>query len=194
MVYRGTNESSLIGDYIFGDNSPGNIWTLVKTGTTYTATWIASQANIAAFGIDPSNGDVLVASAAVSPSASANTGVITRLTTPTIVSSFPQTLSATGIFANVATLSPNPGVLPYMPNLTFWSDFAQKQRFFCIPDATSKMTWSQDGPWTFPAGMFWVKNFQLQFVRSNPPVAGGTSTLIPIETRLLVETARGFTE
>ena len=190
VVYRGLNESSLIGSYIFGDNSPGNIWSLVKTSGTYQATWIASQANIAAFGIDPANGDVLVASAPTSPGSS-NTGVITRITTPTVTTSFPQTLSATGIFANVATLSPNPGLLPYTPNLTFWSDFATKQRFFCIPDATSRMTWSQDGPWTFPAGMFWVKNFGLQSIRSNPPAAGGTSPVIPIECRLLVETGSG---
>lgn len=190
VVYRGTKDSNLVGDYIFGDNSPGNIWSLVKTGTTYTATWIASQANIAAIGVDPSNGDVLVSSAVLSPG-STNTGVITRLVTSTVTSSFPQTLSATGIFANVATLSPNPGVLPYTPNLTFWSDFATKTRFFCIPNATGKMTWSQDGPWTFPAGMFWVKSFGLQTVRSNPPVSGGTSAVIPIETRLLVETGSG---
>jgi glucose/arabinose dehydrogenase/mono/diheme cytochrome c family protein len=190
VVYRGANASSLVGSYIIGDNSPGNIWSLVQSGATWNATWIASQANIAAFGIDPSNGDVLVASAAVSPG-SANTGVITRITTSTIASSFPQTLSATGLFANVPTLSPNPGLLPYTPNLTFWSDFALKTRFFCIPDATSKMTWSQDGPWTFPAGMFWVKSFGLQSVRSNPPVPGGDSTIIPIETRLLVKTGSG---
>jgi glucose/arabinose dehydrogenase/mono/diheme cytochrome c family protein len=190
VVYRGVKDSSLAGNYIFGDNYPGNIWSLVKSGTTYAVTWIAGQANIAAFGTDPSNGDVLVASAVLSPGSS-NTAVITRITTSTVTSSFPQTLSATGIFANVATLSPNPGVLPYTPNLTFWSDFALKTRFFCIPDATSKMTWSQDSPWTFPAGMFWVKSFGLQSVRSNPPVAGGTSAVIPIETRLLVETGSG---
>jgi len=190
VVYRGANSPGLFGDYIFGDNLPGNIWSLVKSGTTYTPTWIGAQSNISAFGIDPSNGDVLVASAALSPGSS-NTGVITRIVTSTVTSSFPQTLSATGIFANVATLAPNPGVLPYTPNLTFWSDFALKTRFFCIPNGTGTMTWSQDGPWTFPAGMFWVKTFQLQSVRSNPPVAGGTSTLIPIETRLLVETGSG---
>jgi mono/diheme cytochrome c family protein len=190
VVYRGAKSPGLFGDYIFGDNLPGNIWSLVKSGTTYTSAWIGAQANIAAFGIDPSNGDVLVASSALSPGSS-NTGVITRIVTSTVTSSFPQTLSATGIFANVATLAPNPGVLPYTPNLTFWSDFALKTRFFCIPDGTSRMTWSQDGPWTFPAGMFWVKTFQLQSVRSNPPVAGGASSLIPIETRLLVETGSG---
>jgi len=190
VVYRGSNEPVLFGDYIFGDNSPGNIWSMVRTGTTYTVTWIASQANTSAFGIDPSNGDVLVASAVNSPG-STNSSVITRVTTPTVAGSYPQTLSATGIFANVATLSPNPGVLPYTPNLPFWSDFAVKTRFFCIPNAGGQMTWSQDGPWTFPAGMFWVKSFGLQSVRSNPPVAGGTSAVIPVETRLLVETGSG---
>jgi glucose/arabinose dehydrogenase/mono/diheme cytochrome c family protein len=191
VVYRGTQHSSLIGSYIFGDNSPGNIWALTESGTTWAATWIASQATLSCFGTDPSNGDVLAVSASVSPSSTTNTGVISRITTATVSTSFPQTLSATGLFANVATLSPNPGLLPYTPNLTFWSDFAVKTRFFCIPDATSQMTWSQDGPWTFPTGMFWVKTFQLQSVRSNPPVAGGTSALIPIETRLLVKTGSG---
>ena len=190
VVYRGAKSPGLFGDYIFGDNLPGNIWSLVKSGTTYTPAWIGAQANISAFGIDPSNGDVLVASAALSPGSS-NTGVITRIVTSTVTSSFPQTLSATGIFANVATQAPNPGVLPYTPNLTFWSDFALKTRFFCIPNGTGQITWSQDGPWTFPAGMFWVKTFQLQSVRSNPPVAGGGGTLIPVETRLLVETGTG---
>jgi hypothetical protein len=191
VVYRGTLHSSLVGSYIFGDNSPGNIWMLVKSGTTWTPTWIATQASLSCFGIDPSNGDVLAVSANVSPSSTTNTGVISRITTATMGTSFPQTLSATGIFANVATLAPNPGVLPYTPNLTFWSDFAVKQRFFCIPSAGGQMTWSQDGPWSFPAGMFWVKNFGLQSVRSNPPVTGGTSSIIPIEARLLVETGSG---
>ena len=58
-----------------------------------------------------------------------------------------------------------PGLLPYQPNLTFWSDHALKRRWFTIPDASSKMTWSRDGEWTFPAGQIWVKHFDIETTR-----------------------------
>ena len=76
---------------------------------------------------------------------------IMRLTTGSGGSgNFPTTLSATGLFADLADLSPAPGLLPYQPNLSFWSDHAINRRWFTIPDATSKMTWSKDRNWTFP--------------------------------------------
>ena len=50
--------------------------------------------------------------------------------------SFPQFLSQTGAFADLQTLTPNPGMVPYTPNLRFWSDFADKSRFFAIQNLT----------------------------------------------------------
>ena len=99
----------------------------------------------------------------------------------------PATLSATGAFANLATLTPNQGIVPYAPNVSFWSDYAQKSRWFCVPDLVSKITFSADGNWTFPNGMVWVKHFDLPNERTNP---NGPSRRI--ETRFLVKNSSGI--
>ncbi len=178
LVYRGTRFPSLAGQYIFADYVSGNIWTLVRNGASApTVTRITGQGGIVALGTDPSNGDVLMANI--------NTGIIQRLVTSTVAGSFPTTLSATGLFADLTDLSPSPGVLPYAPNLAFWSDYAIKRRWFVIPDGASKMSWSRDGQWTFPDGQIWVKHFDLDMTR------GDDSTKKRIETRLLVKNSTG---
>src|SRR5262249_33085756 len=81
--------------------------------------------------------------------------------------------------------SPAPGLLPYTPNISFWSDYAQKRRWFIVPDAVSTMSWSRDNSWTFPNGSIWVKHFDLETTRGNP------ATSRRIETRVLVKNAAG---
>jgi uncharacterized repeat protein (TIGR03806 family) len=97
--------------------------------------------------------------------------------------SIPATLSATGAFADLATLTPSPGLVPYAPNVSFWSDYAQKSRWFCIPNSTDKITFSADGHWAFPTGMVWVKHFDLPNERTNP-----SGPHRHIETRFLIKT------
>ncbi len=99
----------------------------------------------------------------------------------------PATLSATGAFANLATLTPNQGIVPYAPNVSFWSDYAQKSRWFCIPNLVDKIAFSADGNWTFPTGMVWVKHFNLPNERTNP-----TGPSRRIETRFIVKTGDGI--
>jgi uncharacterized repeat protein (TIGR03806 family) len=89
------------------------------------------------------------------------------------------------LFADVSDLSPAPGVLPYFINVPFWSDYANKRRWFVVPDAVSTMTWARDGAWTYPDGTIWVKHFDLETERGNP------ATAQRIETRLLVKSAAG---
>lgn len=185
IVYRGSRIASLQGAYIFADYGSGNVWSLVRNGSNPpTVTRIAGQSGIVAFGTDPSNQDLLVADI--------NSGRILRLVSGTLAGSFPTKLSDTGLFADLSDLSPSPGVLPYTPNLAFWSDFAQKRRWFVIPDGTSRMTWTEEGAWTYPTGQIWVKHFDLPLVQTNPPdpnaPLGQTKR---IETRLLVKTAGG---
>jgi uncharacterized repeat protein (TIGR03806 family) len=98
---------------------------------------------------------------------------------------YPATLSETGVFADLADLSPNPGVVSYSVNLPFWSDFAEKRRWFTIPALSSTMTWSRDGEWSFPTGQVWVKHFDMDLTRGNP------ATRRRLETRLLVRNAGG---
>jgi glucose/arabinose dehydrogenase len=178
VVYRGSRFASLTGAYIFGDHVSGHVWALRRPGGVVTVERIADQPAMANFGVDPSNGDVLTSDYFG--------GRIMRVVTTTPASGFPATLSATGLFADLTDLSPAPGLLPYTPNLAFWSDYAVKRRWFTLPDATSKMTWSRDGSWTFPAGEIWVKHFDLESERGNP-----ASPKKRIETRVLVKNASG---
>ena len=179
-VYRGTRFSSLVGSYIFSDSVSGHVWQMnTTTGATVRLTGLPGAYGVfSTQGVDPSNKDPLFAAYL--------TGKIMRLAVGgAITNGFPTTLSATGLFADLTDLSPAPGLLPYQPNLSFWSDHAIKRRWFTIPDATSKMTWSKDGNWTYPTGMLWVKHFDLELSRGN------SATKKRIETRVLVKTDTG---
>ncbi|WP_367873990.1 LamG-like jellyroll fold domain-containing protein [Luteolibacter sp. Populi] len=179
-VYRGTRYPSLAGSYIFSDSVSGHVWQMdTTTGATIRLTGLpGAYGVIATQGVDPFNKDPLFAAYL--------SGKIMRLGTgSTVVNGFPGTLSATGLFADLSDLSPAPGLLPYQPNLPFWSDHAIKRRWFSIPDAEGKMTWSKDGSWSYPTGMLWVKHFDLELSRGNP------ATKKRIETRVLVKTGTG---
>jgi len=179
-VYRGTRYPSLVGSYIFSDSVSGHVWQMdTTTGATVRLTGLPGAYGVfSTQGVDPSNKDLLFGAYI--------TGKIMRLTTGTTgADTFPATLSATGLFADLTDLSPSPGLLPYQPNLTFWSDFAVKRRWFTIPDATSKMTWSKDGNWTYPTGSIWVKHFDMEMSRGN------AATKKRIETRVIVKTDTG---
>lgn len=178
FVYRGTKMPSLTGAYIFADFVSGHVWALTRPGGTASVQRIAGSPGTVGFARDPSNGDVLLLAMFE--------GRIKRLASSALPDdSYPATLSATGVFADLTDLSPAPGLLPYTPNLTFWSDFAVKSRWFTLPDAGSKMTWSKDGVWTFPNGGVWVKHFDMEMTRGNP------ATKKRLETRLLVKNTSG---
>ncbi len=55
-------------------------------------------------------------------------GRILRLVQTANDTSFPPTLTATGFFADLADLTPNPGARFYDVNLRFWSDNVDKSR------------------------------------------------------------------
>ncbi|MES2438257.1 MAG: PQQ-dependent sugar dehydrogenase [Verrucomicrobiota bacterium] len=185
FVYRGTRVPSLTGAYIFADHVSGNVWSLVRNGANPpTVTRILGEGGISAFAPDPSNGDVLIADH--------NGNRLLRISQVTDTTTYPPTLGATNLFADLTDLSPNPGLLPYQVNLPFWSDHAVKRRWFTIPGATPKITWSRDGMWTFPTGQIWVKHFDMPLSRSNPPQPGDPPAPSKrIETRILVKNASG---
>jgi len=179
-VYRGTRYPALYGTYVFSDSVSGHVWQMnTTTGATIRLTGLPGAYGVfSAQGVDPSNKDLLFAAYL--------TGKIMRLGTgSTVNDGFPTTLSATGLFSDLTDLSPAPGLLPYQPNLTFWSDYAVKRRWFTIPDSAARMTWSKDGSWTYPTGTVWVKHFDMELSRGNP------ATKKRIETRVLVKTETG---
>lgn len=60
-VYRGSHLPELVGAYIFGDHANGDIRALQGSGP-YTAVKLTKDAGPVSFGVDPRNGDLLIAS------------------------------------------------------------------------------------------------------------------------------------
>lgn len=172
FVYRGQNIPSLQGKYIFGDYVSGNIWALADSSTPAVVERIAGEGGIVSFYPDPSNGDVLLADI--------DSGMIRRLVSQPIVTTFPPTLADTGLFAVPQALVPNPGMHPYDINLPFWSDHALKRRWFGQTSLAQTIGFSAEGNWSLPAGTVWVKHFDIETVRGNP------ATAKRLETRVLV--------
>ncbi len=181
VLYRGARLPELFAHYVFADYGLGRVFALREEAGGWTRrTLVNGGAPIAGFGLDPRNGDALMANI--------NTGVVGRLVRDSTTGTPPPaTLSATGVFSSLATLAPAPGFVPYDINLPFWSDHARKTRWFALPGtpATHAIDFAADAPWTFPAGAVWVKHFDLDATRGDP------ATALRLETRLLVKTADG---
>ena len=174
VIYRGTTLPSLTGRYIFADYSSGNIWAM--NTTTAAVERISGEGDIAAFGLDPSNGDVLLADL---------NGQIRRLVSQAVDTGFPASLDDTGLFADVPTLTPTAGLVSYDVNLPFWSDHAKKRRWFGIPSPSAKLGFQREGAWNTPTGTVWVKHFDMEMQRGNPASAKR------LETRIFVRNATG---
>jgi glucose/arabinose dehydrogenase len=181
IFYRGNTLPSLTNTYICGDYGSGRIFNITRAGEATELSELRLGGNdIVDFELDAETGEILV----LEHSASGRVMRITEETNPP--ANFPLTLSDTGVFADLSDLSPNPGVVPYTPNLKFWSDDADKSRWFVIPNLTDTIGYSLNNPWTFPEGMVWIKHFDFDLDRSNP----GTD-IQRLETRLLVRNATG---
>jgi uncharacterized repeat protein (TIGR03806 family) len=183
VVYHGQRMSQINGAYIYGDYGSGRIWALRHTGTNVTQNLqLMADAGITAFGVDPSNGDILY-----SNQRSGNNGTVHRLVYSTNFTgtALPATLAATGAFTNLTDLSVAPGIVGYDINVPFWSDGAAKSRWFSVPNTNLTITFNSEGNWTFPTGTIWIKHFELELTNGAP------SSRQRLETRLLVKNATG---
>lgn len=178
IVYYGARIPELFGNYLFADYEVGNIWAMTHNGVTNTSfRWLAGDAGIVGFGSDPRNGDILMCDLTGNE--------VKRLVLNASTSAFPQTLSAAGIFSDLTTLTPQPGIVAYDLNVPFWSDGAIKRRWFSLPSTNLVMTFSADTPWTFPTSAVWIKHFDLELTSGVP------SSVRRLETRVLVKNASG---
>jgi uncharacterized repeat protein (TIGR03806 family) len=180
VVYRGQNISQLYGSYIFADNGSGNVWATRYDGTNATPfQQLDDVIGIAGFGIDPRDGDVLIADQ--------NIDRIRHLTynATSVGTNLPATLVDTGAFANLTTLTPNAGIIPYDVNVPFWSDNAKKTRWFSIPNTNLDITFNPTSNWQFPTGTVWIKHFDLELTNGVP------SSAKRLETRFIVKNSNG---
>lgn len=187
VVYNGDRLAQLTGFYVFGDAGSSRIFALrynPDTGRAESFQQLTTASQPVAFGIDPSNGDVLIVRLG---------GTVSRLiysNDPVTGGPLPLQLSQTGAFSELSTLSPQPGIVPYELNVPFWSDHAHKSRWFSIPDVNDTMTFSAAGNWQFPAGTVWIKHFELELTEGDP------ASRRRLETRFLVKNddgVHGFT-
>ena len=103
---------------------------------------------------------------------------------------FPPTLSATGAFRDLATLSPADGLIPFAPNSALWTDGAIKTRWMAVPNdgppygPVEQIGFVPVGEWNFPNGTVFVKEFDMT-------INEGTGARKRLETRLLVRNVDG---
>jgi hypothetical protein len=97
-------------------------------------------------------------------------GTLKKLVSETNVanSTFPPTLAETGLFQDLRSLTPAPGVVPYSINVPFWSDGAEKARWFAARTMNSFIEFSPTEQWDFPVGTTWVKHFDIELVKGAP--------------------------
>ncbi len=173
-VYRGARLTTLIGAYLYADFVTGRVFATVHDGNQVISNEeVGNVPNPASFGEDQA-GEVYVCSF---------DGRIYRFdeTTPG-GGDFPQTLSATGLFTNLANLTPTAGLQEYDVNAPLWSDGAQKRRWIGVP-GQARITFTPTGAWVFPLGTVLVKHFEIALA------AGGVRRL---ETRVLINTDTGW--
>lgn len=182
IFYRESTLASLTNRYICGDYGSGRIWSVGRDGSvTELENLRFGRADVVDFNLDAETGEIFILEHGPA-------GRVVRLTQEVSEDQegFPQTLTETGLFASLDDLSPNPGMIPYDVNLTFWSDGADKQRWFLLQNKTDRITYSRDGSWDFPEGMIWVKHFDYNLDQSSP---GGD--IKRLETRVLVRNEEG---
>jgi uncharacterized repeat protein (TIGR03806 family) len=177
-VYRGAALPALAGRYVYGDYTAQTVWALRFDGSGAVAaneTVAAGSPFMLGMGEDQ-NGELYVLS---------GNGTILGLEANAASSAgapMPAVLSATGLFSDLAQLTPSPGVIDYEVNAPFWSNGARKQRWFVLP-AGATIGFAAHGAWTFPVGTITVKHFEL------PLAAGGTTR---VETRVMVNRSDGW--
>ena len=89
----------------------------------------------------------------------------------------PTWLSETGVFSDLADLSPASGFHPYEPPHPLWSNAADKLRFLYLPEGGA-ITTNEEGQWRFPVGTVMSKTFTMHRIE-------GRGRAVAIETRLM---------
>ena len=178
-VYRGTRLPDLLGQYVFGDYVSGGIWAFRYDGSQVTGfRRLTENRNVSAFGRDPRNGDLLLADLGANK--------IKRLDSAVAGGepALPSTLADTGVFSDLLSLQVQPGIVPYDVNTPFWSDGAEKRRWFVLTNTTLAFRFSANSNWSFPAGAVWIKHFELV----TNQITGDKRRL---ETRFIVKNTAG---
>jgi uncharacterized repeat protein (TIGR03806 family) len=158
-VYRGTAIPSLIGKPVYADYASGRIWAISTDPITGQVLpldqqlLVDSNFSISSFGQAP-DGELFIVNYF-----QGNIQKLVPAGAP-VVDTFPQKLSQTGCVDPSDPKKVASGVIPYDVNAPLWSDGAEKERYFAIPDGT-QIEMNADGDWDFPDGTVLMKTFYI---------------------------------
>ncbi len=178
FTYRGRRLKGLVNAYVYGDFVTGKIWGL-REQDNWHRELTDTTLSIICFCIDAKSELYVVD----------HNGPIYRLAENPAATNrqrFPQKLSETGLFADVKTLKPADGVLPYAINAEAWHDHAHAQRLVALPgktklgsyDKTDGYKGYQKGAWSFPEGAVLAKTLSLEMETGKPDSARRIETQI----------------
>ncbi len=154
-VYRGASIPALVGAFLYGDFATGRIFALLhdEDGDPDPQVIVDTSLAVASFGQDRS-GEVYVLSYL--------DGGIYKIVPDTAPpgAAFPERLSLTGCVDPDDPALPSEGMIPYGVNVPFWSDEAEKERWFALPDG-ARIEVEEDGDLDLPVGAVTMKHFRL---------------------------------
>lgn len=182
-VYRGpAHASDLAGRYIFGDFGSGRIWSMNWQGVSPVQVQQIAQVgsySLSGFGLDHQGELYLMILGAQ--------GRILKLSRG-MTPEPPPTLSALGAFADLASLTAAPGILPFDVNSPLWSDNAAKQRWIALPnngapfEADETIAFNASSEWQLPVGTVLIKHFELPVDDANPSIRRRLETRFSLKT------------
>lgn len=154
-VYRGSQNTALVGRFLFGDFESGRIFAWIAENATQPrqpTELLDSDLLISSFGMG-NDGELYVVD---------YRGALYRMDfqASAVVDTVPRLLSDTGCVSNSDPRQPAPGLIPYVINAPFWSDGAEQERWMALPDGQN-ITVQNDGDWVFPTGTVLLKNFRI---------------------------------
>ncbi len=193
--YDGSEHPSLRGKLIIVDNGSYRVWALTTMGDAVTDVELltilpghGSASGPSMIGQD-AHGEVFFLKLELVETGKG--GIYKLARSEPVIPEPPTRLSQTGVFADVTTLSPAPGVIPYRVNAPHWSDGAVQKRWVVLPNDGShdspaeKIGFRPNREWTFPPGTVFVKHLELPVDETNALVTAR------IETQFLVTDGNG---
>lgn len=158
FVYHGQQLSDLKGRYIYGDFQSGIVWAAeFNDETVLNVTEIArTPLQLVAFAEDK-NGELLLLDL--------RDQIYRLVPNPEEDRShdFPRNLSRTGLFEDVETQRPAPGVISYSINAHHWADHTRSERWMAVP-GSDPISVDDKGNWIFPDGSVLAKTVTMDNV------------------------------
>ncbi len=192
-VYRGKQNPSLVGAYVFADYGSGRFWSLHADGKGGWTPTVLGVLPTKPVDIGQDEQGELYAVQLFGATIQRLVEDSASIAEPAP----PATLSATNCFSDLKTLTPAAGVLPYDVNAPLWSDGASKARFVVLPNASgapaappkpAPLALAADDldVATAPVGTLVIKHFALGNAAIGQPGS------VPVETRFMRRDADGW--